>query len=154
MAAAQSDTFSLLQLHCPQNPAVDVCFVHGVGGGNVSTWTLKEVCWPRDLLPEDIPDARILSFGYDAKILLLGSKVSQNTMLQHAVNLLAALVGNREKSDAVSVRPLTPDLGKIIENRVLRRVPEKAADRIRGAQSRWSGLCTGGSCSVSALQRG
>lgn len=64
----QADTFGLIQLHCPDHPTVDVCFVHGVGGGNISTWSLKNFCWPRDLLPEDIPNARILSFGYDAKI--------------------------------------------------------------------------------------
>ena len=101
MAPPQSDSFGLLELYCPSSPLVDVCFIHGLRGGNVSTWSSHSLCWPRDLLCRDIPDARILSFGYDAKVIQVGSKVSQNTMAQHAMNLLAALVGDRAKTNAV-----------------------------------------------------
>ncbi|KAL8734453.1 MAG: hypothetical protein Q9181_003191 [Wetmoreana brouardii] len=68
MASSQPDTIGLDVLHSPADPAVDICFVHGLRGGRVATWTSKNVCWPKDLLPADIPDARILSFGYDAKV--------------------------------------------------------------------------------------
>ncbi|KAL8889203.1 MAG: hypothetical protein Q9192_006055 [Flavoplaca navasiana] len=117
MATTQEDTMGMLQLHCPHDPVVDICFVHGIRGGNISTWCLKDkkVCWPRNLLPHDIADARILSFGYDASVLQFWSKVSQNTMAQHASNLSARLAGNRSKSD--EQRPIifvTHSLGGLV----------------------------------------
>jgi hypothetical protein len=34
----------------------------------MSTWTNSETkkCWPKDFLPKDIPEARIMTFGYNA----------------------------------------------------------------------------------------
>ncbi|KAL8998782.1 MAG: hypothetical protein Q9169_002232 [Polycauliona sp. 2 TL-2023] len=70
MATPLQDTYGLLELYSPPNPMVDICFVHGLRGGNISTWCLKgkDFCWPRDMLQHDVADARILSFGYDANI--------------------------------------------------------------------------------------
>ena len=95
MVATQSDSYGLAELYCPDDPVVDICFVHGLGGGSLSTWTLNEVCWPRDLLSTDIPDARILTFGYDASIIRFLGKVSQNSLDEHAMDLLAALADHR-----------------------------------------------------------
>ncbi|KAI9898909.1 hypothetical protein N3K66_005370 [Trichothecium roseum] len=60
----------------PQEQAkVDVVFVHGLHGDRVGTWTYKEqdndpdpIFWPRDLLPDVCPNARVLSFGYNARV--------------------------------------------------------------------------------------
>ncbi|KAK4225626.1 Alpha/Beta hydrolase protein [Podospora fimiseda] len=50
---------------------VDIVFVHGVNGDKVDTWTWKDgnphMFWPQKLLPDTLPKARILSFGYNAK---------------------------------------------------------------------------------------
>lgn len=46
-----------------------ICFVHGLGGGGggrVSTWSRGEVFWPYHLLPKDIKDARVVTWGYKA----------------------------------------------------------------------------------------
>ncbi|KAK4450538.1 hypothetical protein QBC34DRAFT_484415 [Podospora aff. communis PSN243] len=55
----------------------DVILVHGVNGDPVTTWEYKPTgdkradqdckskVWPRDLLPEVFPKARVLSFGYN-----------------------------------------------------------------------------------------
>ena len=38
-----------------------VVFVHGLHGDRIKTWSKDKVCWPRDLLKQDLPNARILS---------------------------------------------------------------------------------------------
>lgn len=41
--------------------AADVVFVHGLGGSSLGTWTKDGVGWPRHLLKERIPNARIMT---------------------------------------------------------------------------------------------
>ena len=101
MSAPNSDKSGLLVLHCPDEVLVDICFIQGVRGGNVSTWTWEKMCWPRDLLPIDIPNARIISYGYDADIIDFWAPVSENSVEKHAGNLVAALVGDRFKQTGV-----------------------------------------------------
>ncbi|CAN9148983.1 unnamed protein product [Alternaria alternata] len=52
------------------DPVVDIVAVHGLNGHCEKTWTagnsIDSVNWLRDLLPHDLPNARILSWGYDA----------------------------------------------------------------------------------------
>ena len=95
MAGGQSDSHGLIELYRPDDPVVDICCVHGLEGGSLSTWTLNELCWPRDLLPTDIPDARILTFGYDASLIKFWGKVSQSSLADHALGWLAALADHR-----------------------------------------------------------
>ncbi|KAF1957234.1 hypothetical protein CC80DRAFT_412132, partial [Byssothecium circinans] len=46
-----------------------VVFVHGLGGHAIGSWTgTNGKCWPRDLLGSDLAEARIITFGYDAKL--------------------------------------------------------------------------------------
>jgi len=49
---------------------VDVVAIHGLTGGYESTWLDGDsgVVWLRDLLPTDMPGARIFSHGYNAEI--------------------------------------------------------------------------------------
>ncbi|KAI1484454.1 hypothetical protein F5X96DRAFT_664167 [Biscogniauxia mediterranea] len=49
------------------NPIVDIVAIHGLNGHREKTWTAKNgVHWLRDLLPTDLPNARIMCWGYDA----------------------------------------------------------------------------------------
>ncbi|KAL5884438.1 hypothetical protein ACKVWC_003410 [Pyricularia oryzae] len=88
------------------NATVDICFVHGLTGNRISTWTAhgQTAPWPKTLLPEKLSKARILTYGYDAYIV---SKVvaSSNRLIDHATNLLTDLTNEREGSGASS-RPL------------------------------------------------
>ena len=54
-------------LHDSPQAKVDIVFIHGLYGHMLMTWTDPKTsgCWPRDFLPGIIPDARILTYGYE-----------------------------------------------------------------------------------------
>ncbi|KAL8913270.1 MAG: hypothetical protein Q9171_001917 [Xanthocarpia ochracea] len=54
---------------------VDIVFVHGLTGHRHRTWTAPGATepWPKVLLPQDIPNARIITYGYDADATFLNS---------------------------------------------------------------------------------
>ena len=48
---------------------VDAVAVHGLGGGPYKTWTDESgKLWLRDLLVDDLPGARIFTYGYDSAV--------------------------------------------------------------------------------------
>ena len=63
--------------------SVDIVFVHGLTSDAYNTWLHKNmrVHWPSQLLRQDIPDARILSFGYDADIVNFWNPASTGPLL-------------------------------------------------------------------------
>lgn len=82
----------------------------------MSTWSENGVCWPRDLLKEDLLEARIFSVSdvdavnsglaytyltieksaYDSKVLKLAESVSRTTIAGHAESLLNELARERQ----------------------------------------------------------
>jgi hypothetical protein len=68
--------------------------VHGLNGDARSTWTdpASGKLWLRDFLPEKIPNARIMSFGYDSA-LAFGKSVAN--LEDFAIDLLDRLRGER-----------------------------------------------------------
>lgn len=69
--------------------------VHGLGGDSVETWTHPKIktFWLKDLLPLNVPDARVLTFGYNADV-WFGKSTS--TFNDHAKGLLSKLVDKRD----------------------------------------------------------
>lgn len=82
-----------------------IVFVHGLTGNRMSTWedSTSGVSWLRDLLAEDMPDARIMTFGYDADVVGLWNPASTNRISNRARDLLGALSRKRVGSDMVSM---------------------------------------------------
>ena len=58
--------------------------------------------WPKTLLPEKLPKARVLAFGYDADVVNFWSPAGQNRIGDHAQNLVANLADLRDETDTVS----------------------------------------------------
>jgi hypothetical protein len=84
-------------------PYPSIIFVHGITGHREHTWSIRKGVrpWPETLLPPKIPEARILSFGYDATVVSLRPKISSNRIGEHGKNLLAALATHRNDDDSV-----------------------------------------------------
>jgi hypothetical protein len=70
--------------------------VHGLGGDAIETWThpRSNAFWLKDILPAQIPDARILTFGYNAAA-AFGRSTSD--VIDHAKSLLGSLVDKRDE---------------------------------------------------------
>ncbi|KAA6412660.1 MAG: hypothetical protein FRX48_03652 [Lasallia pustulata] len=127
-------------LHEPSNPpaaVVDIVFVHGLTGEPAKTWlhTAPEMYWPATLLSRDVPNSRILSFGYDADVVNFWSPTSQNRIGNHALNMLGGLTRLREKSDTENRKIIfvTHSLGGLVTQDCLclsRSHPEKHLQQI------------------------
>lgn len=88
--------------------SIDIVFVHGLTGNSYSTWLHKDkkVHWPSELLKQDIPDARILGFGYDADVISFWNPASNSRLSNHAENMVGALVRKRERTNTETRRIL------------------------------------------------
>ncbi|KAG8528219.1 uncharacterized protein KY384_007136 [Bacidia gigantensis] len=77
--------------------SVDIVAVHGIDEHIAEAWTDIEtgILWLRDLLPHDLPDIRVLSFGYNAHASAFFGKGSADRIQQHAQTLVAELQADR-----------------------------------------------------------
>lgn len=99
---------------------VDIVFVHGLTGNSHMTWLHEQsqVHWPTALLGRSLMEegvgARIFAFGYNANILNVMGPASQNRIGSHAINLVGALAGRRERSTSVSspIDSVSPPLAR------------------------------------------
>ncbi|KFH47803.1 Protein SERAC1-like protein [Hapsidospora chrysogenum ATCC 11550] len=106
-----SSELGLDQLSSPESPDFDIVFVHGLFGNRINTWTKNGVLWPQQLLSEDLPKARIFTFGYDADVTKfnLDHEVTKGTMESHAADLCERLAGLRAKTESMVVKSVLGD---------------------------------------------
>lgn len=81
-----------------------IVFVHGLTGDREKTWTHQTTAcfWPEALLPSDLPNARIFTYGYDADVAHFFSQASQSRIGDHAKTLLSDLARIRERTETVN----------------------------------------------------
>ncbi|KAK1720523.1 hypothetical protein BDP67DRAFT_499999 [Colletotrichum lupini] len=99
----------LKTLHDPAEgeAVVDIIFIHGLKGHREKTWTAENASepWPKTLLPSEIPNARVLAYGYDADVAKATDVISANRIRDHAATLLKRLTNYRDKTDSFA-RPI------------------------------------------------
>ncbi|KAE8138634.1 lipa and NB-ARC domain protein [Aspergillus pseudotamarii] len=91
-----------------EQPKIDFVFVHGLNPrGRVDhafeTWTHQNgTFWPRDYLPQDIPQARVFVYGYNSYV--TNPQVMSNASVKDHANTLLNLL-DLERSPQVNARP-------------------------------------------------
>ncbi|PMD49359.1 uncharacterized protein K444DRAFT_549306 [Hyaloscypha bicolor E] len=77
--------------------SLDIVAVHGIMGDAYDTWTHDNGnFWLRDLIPKDLPGARVFSYGYPASVFCT---FSTGTLDEYARDLLEKLKGERRKKE-------------------------------------------------------
>lgn len=80
------------------------------------------VYWPRDLLPTDVPDARVLTFGYDTTVKhWAGAPPRYNTVRGIAGDFLVALESERREDPTRPLLFVVHSLGGIAIKEMLRK---------------------------------
>jgi hypothetical protein len=78
---------------------LSIVAIHGLDGHPTESWTAANgKLWLRDFLPDKIPHARIMSYGYDAYT-RNRRQLSDQTVYDHAEALVAALASMREETN-------------------------------------------------------
>lgn len=80
-----------------------IILIHGLQGHPETTWTCSKthdgskLYWPQTLLPKTVPNARILTYGYDSKVThFFDGPANQNSFLGHARTLIQDLIAIRK----------------------------------------------------------
>ncbi|KAL8792151.1 MAG: hypothetical protein Q9195_005247 [Heterodermia aff. obscurata] len=83
------------------------------------------IYWPEDLVPSTVPEARVLTYGYDTHIRhKLGPPGSRNTVYDIAWDFLVALEAERREEPSRPIIFVVHSLGGIVVKEVLRRSSE------------------------------
>ncbi|RAH78649.1 putative ribonuclease p/mrp subunit [Aspergillus japonicus CBS 114.51] len=100
-------SYGITTISDPLEALADIVFVHGMMGSSHRTWYHEKgkTYWPKDLLSVDLPQARIMAFGYDVNVWHPWNQVSQEWITGYATDLLGSL-SDRRATLALRTRPL------------------------------------------------
>lgn len=119
--------FELSKVGAPKT--VDVVAVHGLQGDAYKTWEYENgTLWLRDLLPEEVPRARIMTFGYDSTIAFSNSVARIEDKALDLLNNVGALRG--KDTDRRPVVFIGHSLGGIVVKKALILAHERSSDPV------------------------
>jgi hypothetical protein len=76
--------------------AFSVIAIHGLDGHRIKSWTAPNgAFWLKDFLPKDLPNTRILTYGYNAYTRGRRQLANQDISL-HGKDLLNAIASTRQ----------------------------------------------------------
>jgi hypothetical protein len=107
VTASTSTSANCLGLNCLtpglDDGQLDIVAIHGINGHAHKTFLHKGgALWLRDFLPEQIPGARVFSFGYDAQVAFTTSKANLDDFARSLLTQLKMLRSRKEQQS----RPL------------------------------------------------
>jgi hypothetical protein len=97
--APAATIFPLHAIHRANSyPFRSIIIIHGLNGDVIESWTnaATKAFWPKDFLPRDVPEARVMAFGYNANA-AFGNTTAD--IVDHAKDLLGSLLDTREEGD-------------------------------------------------------
>ncbi|OTB11225.1 hypothetical protein K445DRAFT_26789 [Daldinia sp. EC12] len=105
----------------PQEANIDIVAVHGLNpldkpSHAEATWTAGDKLWLKDFLPEKLPTARVLLFGYNSNVAF---QTATAGVREQAENLLNRLEGARTGDPTRPLIFICHSLGGIIVKRAL-----------------------------------
>ncbi|KAI1044093.1 hypothetical protein LB505_010534 [Fusarium chuoi] len=135
-STTQGPSEGIITLHDDPSAVADICFVHGLMGDRVGTWTAEGESepWPKTLLPALLGKVRILTYGYNGDALSNSPRTGQSPADRAANNLLIDLTMERIAGNASS-RPLiliAHSLGGIICKRAVLMSYDNANSHLQG----------------------
>ncbi|KAL2041461.1 hypothetical protein N7G274_005843 [Stereocaulon virgatum] len=97
---------------------VDIVAIHGLNGDAYETWThhRSQKLWLRDMLPQDMPGARVYTYSYPSQLLFSRSTA---TISDYAMKLLAYLNSIRASRERRPIVFVAHDLGGIVLKQAL-----------------------------------
>lgn len=96
-------------------------------GGDVKE---GQVFWPKDLLPIQYPNARILVYGYDTRVTnYLSGPTNENSIRSHGKDLLSSLAAFRKLDSPLIL--IAHSLGGIVVKEMLANSSNSTEDRLR-----------------------
>ena len=88
----------------PGNQAIaDIVLVHGLDGKSYGTWYHADsgTHWPSAFLSRDFDNCRVLSYGYDSRVVSRWGGVSTSSLAQHSETFVGRLATFRKETNSV-----------------------------------------------------
>ncbi|PVF95828.1 TPR-like protein [Serendipita vermifera] len=119
MSSSKRKELGFKELSPGNSPVVDIIAIHGLDGHRERTWTAENgTMWLQDLLPRALPNARILTYGYDADTRSFSQTSTQN-INRHAGAFVAELSQLRSETPERPIIFIAHSLGGIILKKAL-----------------------------------
>ncbi|KAK2603805.1 hypothetical protein QQS21_004007 [Conoideocrella luteorostrata] len=142
-----TEGIGLRVVHDPENANIDIVAVHGLGGQGFRSWITwdskgaKSKPWLQELLGADVPNARIMTYGYISDGVSY-RYIVRNIVYGRALDLAKVLVAHRQR-DKTNCRPIifiAHSLGGWIVKRALIISSEAADPQLKDIELSTSGV--------------